>query len=615
MGVTERGHRCIAPDIGWVVNLMWVCPSPLCPRVVDCDDCVMDARDEKAEWSQLGADLGFDVRFDRSGAWYLEGWLSGVEYEIVWRPQRSFSGGSEPMSAWFRAWSEPARRWKKFQVTMDPSDDRHPGGGDAAFDERFRISGRRGEQAADGFLTPERRSTLLQLPEFDPSGESTSPRERRWTFGLTVGRKKVTLFASLRRVGPVSAEMREALARFMQVSESLWASSGTGAPSVPLRSQDRAPRRGSFAVRLVVLAAPIVALAWGIWQERHKAAGPGDWLISGVVLAGMIVIACGVIIYRKVSSQPDLSVRGSAFFVWFMFLLGLGMVFTGFKGMQIGDRHIASICDGESASWPADYTTSDPPHPVVAADMDKREVVDVGLGAAWQPSLEPSEAQLVLCMTPTDEQFVQRCSYQADRTADLFDVTYEVTLREARTAEVVATDQLTTLNRTCPTVLFLSDEEARMDSPPIYTTKLAGVGSFLKPYVFGDNIEPPSSASDASKGNPPQEGVCVPELISPREGEVLDNGRTDRTDAVEWTFEWSECPDADSYQLEVAAQDAAIPAIAEILSATRYDYRSEGSYIGERTRFGWTWQVRARTGGVWSDWAERSFDVEPADTD
>lgn len=128
-------------------------------------------------------------------------------------------------------------------------------------------------------------------------------------------------------------------------------------------------------------------------------------------------------------------------------------------------------------------------------------------------------------------------------------------------------------------------------------------------------IEQLDPAGGAPGSTPSSEDLCVPEPISPRQGEVMDNGRADQADAVEWSFDWSECPGADSYQLEVVGQYAFISGIDVTLAETRYDELGEGSYISERNRLGWTWRVRARTGGVWGGWAEGSFDVEPVDTD
>jgi len=114
-------------------------------------------------------------------------------------------------------------------------------------------------------------------------------------------------------------------------------------------------------------------------------------------------------------------------------------------------------------------------------------------------------------------------------------------------------------------------------------------------------------------------GVCPqpPILIEPAEGAILDNGRFDRQDSIDWFFDWSEVPGAERYHLFVMGENATIPVIdnAEITSSS-YRNGCEGCYIIESNRFRWRWRVRARVNGAWCDWsAERLFDVEPADTD
>jgi len=111
--------------------------------------------------------------------------------------------------------------------------------------------------------------------------------------------------------------------------------------------------------------------------------------------------------------------------------------------------------------------------------------------------------------------------------------------------------------------------------------------------------------------------VPIPELISPEEGAVLDNGRTDRLNYVVWDFDWSDCPGATAYHLYVIGATASIPVIDNAgLTQSAYHTAQLGSYVTDFNRFDWTWKVRAQVGGVWGDWSpERTFDVEPVNTD
>lgn len=111
--------------------------------------------------------------------------------------------------------------------------------------------------------------------------------------------------------------------------------------------------------------------------------------------------------------------------------------------------------------------------------------------------------------------------------------------------------------------------------------------------------------------------VCVPNLESPAWGDVLDNGRLDGSDGTFWSFDWTDCPGAIDYHLHVKHSEARGWLISnEGIPDSSYDYGGGGSYIEAFFQSGWRWKVRARVGGEWGDWSEeRSFDVEPVDTD
>jgi hypothetical protein len=111
--------------------------------------------------------------------------------------------------------------------------------------------------------------------------------------------------------------------------------------------------------------------------------------------------------------------------------------------------------------------------------------------------------------------------------------------------------------------------------------------------------------------------VCIPALIAPTEGEVLDNGCSDFSDMITWHFDWSDCVGAENYHLHVIGSTAIIPAInAPALTSSELTSETPGSYIADVHRFGWKWRVRAKVNGIWGNWTpERTFDVEPLDTD
>ena len=110
--------------------------------------------------------------------------------------------------------------------------------------------------------------------------------------------------------------------------------------------------------------------------------------------------------------------------------------------------------------------------------------------------------------------------------------------------------------------------------------------------------------------------VCVPALVTPLEGEALDNGCSNRENGILWEFHWSECMGAQAYHLYVAQRSAQNLVIDRAgLTSTSFTVL-ENQSIPEEIRFGWFWQVQVQLNGIWSDWTpERTFEVEPVNTD
>jgi outer membrane protein assembly factor BamB len=123
--------------------------------------------------------------------------------------------------------------------------------------------------------------------------------------------------------------------------------------------------------------------------------------------------------------------------------------------------------------------------------------------------------------------------------------------------------------------------------------------------------------ASAPSTTPTATPVCVPRLLSPEAGAVLDNGRDGvRSDDITWDFAWSACPGATRYQLYVIGPRAEYPAVDATIGGTTHHYACPGCYVVEGYRLGWAWRVRAGTDEGWGPWSgERLFDVEPANTD
>lgn len=107
-----------------------------------------------------------------------------------------------------------------------------------------------------------------------------------------------------------------------------------------------------------------------------------------------------------------------------------------------------------------------------------------------------------------------------------------------------------------------------------------------------------------------------PLLISPLNGAVVDNGRTDGKNGIVWDFNWSDVKGATQYQLYIKKDTDNIPVIDTVTTSSSYRHIRDGSYITNSDRYGRTWKVRAQVNGQWCEWSEtRNFVVEEVDTD
>jgi uncharacterized protein (TIGR02145 family) len=107
---------------------------------------------------------------------------------------------------------------------------------------------------------------------------------------------------------------------------------------------------------------------------------------------------------------------------------------------------------------------------------------------------------------------------------------------------------------------------------------------------------------------------CTPDLNSPAEGAMLDNGCFDQTDEINWHFDWSSCPNATQYSLYVKGEKALNPVIDVITAETEYESSGIG-YIMDSYYLNWSWKVMAYVNGEWGEWSEeRGFVVEPVPT-
>jgi ankyrin repeat protein len=129
--------------------------------------------------------------------------------------------------------------------------------------------------------------------------------------------------------------------------------------------------------------------------------------------------------------------------------------------------------------------------------------------------------------------------------------------------------------------------------------------------------KPPDEATLARlTAAPKRSRPSLVKLISPAEGEVLDNGCTNFKKPRVWEFRWSETPRAQRYHLYVIHEFAGNPVVdkSDIRDTTFAD--TDKGYIPSQNLEGWKWKVRPMVGGVWKDWSdEQTFNVEPPNKD
>ena len=107
----------------------------------------------------------------------------------------------------------------------------------------------------------------------------------------------------------------------------------------------------------------------------------------------------------------------------------------------------------------------------------------------------------------------------------------------------------------------------------------------------------------------------VPQLNSPEEDAILDNGCLDGSNNPVWEFSWTPVEGANRYHLFVQRLGSRIPVLNHSIETTSFKHDQPG-YITPPNADGWTWRVRAMVNGRWSKWSSvRSFMVEPVDTD
>ncbi|MCB0670244.1 MAG: hypothetical protein KDC80_30665 [Saprospiraceae bacterium] len=108
----------------------------------------------------------------------------------------------------------------------------------------------------------------------------------------------------------------------------------------------------------------------------------------------------------------------------------------------------------------------------------------------------------------------------------------------------------------------------------------------------------------------------VPELITPGEGEVLDNGCINESDGINWSFDWDDCSKARYYRIYVIQQNEADPIIDLETQNSAYTFGCDTCFIEDIGTNKWYWFVLAVTPDGETEWSiTRTFSLEPVNHD
>ncbi len=156
------------------------------------------------------------------------------------------------------------------------------------------------------------------------------------------------------------------------------------------------------------------------------------------------------------------------------------------------ESEFSQVCRGTGLATASAYTPEGDLHPLVFLEGEDPEYSysTVTLPDGWETSFESFETtQLVACLNRVSATPAELCEGYEDDDSDLswsvqtFDSSYELTLRDAQSATVVAEQAFEGPSEGCPMLSFFTEGDP--NPAPDYDVPSTEIEVFLKQYVTG----------------------------------------------------------------------------------------------------------------------------------
>ncbi len=156
------------------------------------------------------------------------------------------------------------------------------------------------------------------------------------------------------------------------------------------------------------------------------------------------------------------------------------------------ETEFTQVCRGTGLETASSYSAEGDLHPLVILEGEDPEYSysSVTLPDGWETAYETYETtELVACLNRVSTTPVELCEGYEDEESGIswsvqtFDSSYDLTLRDAKTAEIVAEQSFEGPSDGCPMFSFFTEGDP--DPAPEYDVPSAEIEVFLKTYVTG----------------------------------------------------------------------------------------------------------------------------------